>query len=278
MGHKKYKKYYKSGKKNSEIIGLLIVLAIGFVMSFWYILLPLGLLIGYFYKRDAIHRFFLSNDIKRLQELTTSSKLHFDQYQLMLAEKGEDQASQRLKGDLLGRLFELDLLYQKTKKYLDAYWSQEAQAALNLRYRLQTPKEVEEVVVEEKVDPIVSEKDWIAQQAPEILETYCNVQKDNLVIREKLEATTDKREELEAIHDANMRRFEDILAGYLKIKSSPKDFFNAEERMSQAKLAMESFDKELDETIRQFNEADLRDFEISLRMMKKEEQTSHDRI
>lgn len=47
MGHK-YKKYKKYGKNNSGLVALLVLLAIGFVMSFWYILLPTGLLIGYF--------------------------------------------------------------------------------------------------------------------------------------------------------------------------------------------------------------------------------------
>ncbi len=62
----------------------------------------------------------------------------------------------------------------------------------------------------------------IADIAPEILETYCNIQRDNLVILEKLEKVTDKREELTAIHEANMNRFNDILQGYLKIKNHRK--------------------------------------------------------
>ncbi len=35
---------------------------------------------------------------------------------------------------------------------------------------------------------------------------------------------------------------------------------------------MEMFDKDLDDTIKQFNEADMKDFEVSLRMMKREEE------
>ena len=35
---------------------------------------------------------------------------------------------------------------------------------------------------------------------------------------------------------------------------------------------MESFDKDLDDTIKKFNEADMKDFEVSLRMMKREEE------
>ena len=37
--------------------------------------------------------------------------------------------------------------------------------------------------------------------------------------------------------------------------------------MAQAKTAMEKFDLALDETLRKLNESDLKDFDISLRMM-----------
>ena len=68
-----------------------------------------------------------------------------------------------------------------------------------------------------------------------------------------------------------MEHYEDILEGYLKIKTSPKDFYNAKERLSSAKVAIEQFDLDLDETLRQLNEADLRDFDISLRILTKKE-------
>ena len=61
------------------------------------------------------------------------------------------------------------------------------------------------------------------------------------------------------------------MEGYLKIKTSPKDFYNAKERLSSAKVAIEQFDLDLDETLRQLNEADLRDFDISLRILTKKE-------
>ena len=48
-------------------------------------------------------------------------------------------------------------------------------------------------------------------------------------------------------------------------------FYNAEERLSSAKSAIEQFDLDLDETLRQLNEADLRDFDISLRILSKKE-------
>ena len=70
-----------------------------------------------------------------------------------------------------------------------------------------------------------------------------------------------------------MEHYEDILEGYLKIKASPKDFYNAEERLAKAKAAIKQFDLDLDEALRQLNEADLRDFDISLRILDKEKHT-----
>jgi 5-bromo-4-chloroindolyl phosphate hydrolysis protein len=75
-----------------------------------------------------------------------------------------------------------------------------------------------------------------------------------------------------ALHEAEMSRFQDILDGYLQIKENPKNYYNAEERLEQAKLALEQFDKNLDETLRQLNESELSDFDISLRMMNNAEE------
>lgn len=105
--------------------------------------------------------------------------------------------------------------------------------------------------------------------APEISETYDNILKDHLDILDKIK-DADNRAELEALHQSNMKRFEDILSGYLDIKLSPKNYYNAEERLEKAKLALEKFDADLDETIRQLNENNMKDFDVSLRMINRD--------
>ncbi|MGT2908039.1 hypothetical protein [Streptococcus dentiloxodontae] len=114
--------------------------------------------------------------------------------------------------------------------------------------------------------PASDEEKEILKRAPEIAQSYQNIQRDHMEILGKLEKA-DNQAELEALHEINMNRFKDILVGYLQIKKSPKDYYNAEERLSQAKKAIEQFDKDLDETLRKLNENQLSDFEISLRMM-----------
>ncbi|HEM5490505.1 TPA: hypothetical protein U1617_001054 [Streptococcus suis] len=272
MGYKKYKKY-----RDDDIESILLVLVLGLFKVLGKVVLPM---LGKIFQRDNINRFLHGDKINRLQTLQLSIRSGFEKHQQLLAENGEDKAVLSLRSRILGELFELDQLYQKNGKYLDAYQSKEVVDTLQLKYQLKIPEKtttftgsVDEVVdsVEAYQDETWDEQKRISELAPEILETYCNIQRDNQVILEKLENTPDKREELTAIHEANMSRFRDILQGYLKIKESPKDYFNAEERLAQAKLALETFDRDLDDTIKQFNEADMQDFEISLRMMKKKE-------
>jgi hypothetical protein len=114
--------------------------------------------------------------------------------------------------------------------------------------------------------PASDEEKGILKRAPELTTVYNNIQRDHAIILEKIQ-DADNKEELTALHEANMNRFKDILAGYLKIKESPKDYYNSEERLIQAKAALEKFDLDLDETLRQLNEGDLKDFDVSLRMM-----------
>ena len=117
-------------------------------------------------------------------------------------------------------------------------------------------------------------KTSIEELAPELVATVRNIQIDHEAILHKIsQSESNNKEELTAIHQSQMEHYEDILEGYLKIKASPKDFYNAEERLAKAKAAIEQFDLDLDEALRQLNEADLRDFDISLRILDKEKHT-----
>ena len=117
-------------------------------------------------------------------------------------------------------------------------------------------------------------KTSLEELAPELVATVCNIQIDHEAILQKIsQSESNNKEELTAIHQSQMEHYEDILEGYLKIKASPKDFYNAEERLAKAKAAIEQFDLDLDEALRQLNEADLRDFDISLRILDKEKHT-----
>ncbi|MFS9219587.1 hypothetical protein [Streptococcus sanguinis] len=135
-------------------------------------------------------------------------------------------------------------------------------------------EQLKKIEREKKRKEAQPKKTSLEELAPELVATVCNIQIDHEAILQKIsQSESNNKEELTAIHQSQMEHYEDILEGYLKIKASPKDFYNAEERLAKAKAAIEQFDLDLDEALRQLNEADLRDFDISLRILDKEKQT-----
>ncbi|MBL1126399.1 hypothetical protein F9856_09715 [Streptococcus suis] len=140
----------------------------------------------------------------------------------------------------------------------------------------QTIQEEEKILKQLKLLDLIAPSSFILEEtkkilsiAPELATTYQNVQNDHIEILEQLK-NLENAEELRVIHEINMKHYNDILGGYLKIKENPKNFYSAEERLAQSKLALEKFDADLDETLRKFNERQLNEFEISLRMMGKD--------
>ncbi|HFR3425106.1 TPA: hypothetical protein ACHU7U_000307 [Streptococcus suis] len=140
----------------------------------------------------------------------------------------------------------------------------------------QTIQEEEKILRQLKLLNLIAPSSFISEEtkkilsiAPEIATTYQNVQNDHIEILEQLK-NLENAEELRVIHEINMKHYNDILDGYLKIKENPKNFYSAEERLAQSKLALEKFDADLDETLRKLNERQLNEFEISLRMMGKD--------
>ena len=135
-------------------------------------------------------------------------------------------------------------------------------------------EQLQKIEREKKRKEAQPKKTSLEELAPELVATVRNIQIDHEAILQKIsQSESNNKEELTAIHQSQMEHYEDILEGYLKIKASPKDFYNAEERLAKAKAAIEQFDLDLDEALRQLNEADLRDFDISLRILDKKKQT-----
>lgn len=134
-----------------------------------------------------------------------------------------------------------------------------------IQVRLEKIDYISKVVQTEPLSP--------QELAPELRQTLDNIAIDHQAILDKIAASdSGNKEELTALHQMDMERFEKILDGYLKIKAEPKNYKNAEERLAQAKAALEQFDLELDETLQELNEADLRDFDISLRILNKKKE------
>lgn len=253
----------------TTIIGVIILIAL--LESLLEVILPIVLIAGVgcgvYYLATKQTRLEKVNTEQRLQDLKDSIRLADRQVKLLdnyLDEKNYTQYVVVAR-QLLPKIRNIKTEVTDLKSKMDLKISKRI---------LQKAESVEEDILLqlEKLDvspttPQASgEEKELLQYAPELTKLYNNIQKDHLTILEKIE-NADNKEELTALHEADMERFRDILEGYLKIKKSPKDYYNAEERLAQAKTAMEKFDLALDETLKKLNESDLKDFDISLRMM-----------
>lgn len=124
---------------------------------------------------------------------------------------------------------------------------------------------------DEKLHKIQAKLRYVQEIAPEVVELYTALQRYNQQITEKLETSSlSNKTELLAIHEGNMRNLNDVFDGYIKIKEAPSDYFQAPERLEKARSSLEKGREILQETLRQINEDDLMNFEISLRLLQNE--------
>lgn len=250
------------------IAGIILIAIIGSIIQF---LLPIlffvGAGYGIYYLATRQTRLNKVNIAQRLQNLKDEIQIADRQVKLLdsyLDEKDYTQYTivarqllpkvKNIKTEALDLREEMDLnIYKRVLKK-----ATEVEEDISLQ--------LEKLDISPNAAPVSKQEKDILQQAPELRNIYNNIQQDHAAILDKI-AKADNKAELTAIHETNMNRFKDILAGYLKIKSSPKDYYNADERLAQARAALEKFDLDLDETLRKLNESDLKDFDISLRMM-----------
>ena len=251
------------------VIGsIFILIFLGVIMDYFLpILLLLGAGGGIYYLATRKSSLEKANIAQRLQDLKDSIRLADRQVKLLdnyLDEKEYAQYSV-VGRQLLPKLAEIKTEADSLKNNMDIniYKRVTKKAeAVEADIKLQ----LEKLHVSSASEPISQAENDLLRQAPELVKVYDSIQTDHRAILEKIEET-DNKAELTALHQANMQRFQDILDGYLKIKASPKNYYNADERLAKAKAALEQFDLDLDETLRQLNESELKDFDVSLRMM-----------
>lgn len=232
-----------------------------------------------------VHRLHVSSNKKmRIEYLRQDiQKVDLDLKQLdFFHNQGNIQSYQELAEPTLARLEQIqtEAIDLRKKLGLKRYNTIRKQAGTyqqQVLYQLQEYKQLdyqEQARLQENQVPPLDDNQWDGPIPEEIRETYLNIQRDHQEIVRKIEESTGgNQQELMAVHQAQMKNFQEILNGYLKIYHDPKDYYQAKQRLQKAQAAMEQFDLLLDETLKQLNETDMRDFEISLRILSPEDQT-----
>ena len=274
------KPYYSKKNSNTSALAILGVLFLVFLI---FNLLPVILIGG-----AAVGTYYLITHKSRRQKRLAHEQLALLQTNLKQSEKEMFQLGQLLDQQkfqtfetgaqkLLKKLNSYSYLVYSIQKYIPIQdFTRVSQTINQQTTALQTELKKRNLPLDsqnqqpnpqaQQTRPTSSEEERILQIAPEIIQPYRNIQKDHQLILQKIKEAQNQSE-LEILHEINMKRFRDILEGYLKIKQAPKDYYKADERLEQAQKALEQFDLDLDETLRRLNESQLQDFEISLRMM-----------
>ncbi|MHB9781770.1 hypothetical protein ACXM1Q_003355 [Streptococcus sp. 10F2] len=279
------KSFFHSRFYNSSAITVLLIVLFFFSAT----IDPLEALILPSLLFIAAHRIHVSSNKKmRIEYLRQDiQKVDLDLNQLdFFHDKGEIEAYQALANQTLERLeyIQAEAIDLRKKLGLKRYNSISKNATKyqqQVRYQLQEYKQLayqEQVRLKDAYVEPMDDNQWEGPIPEEIRKTYLNIQKDHQEIVRKIENSTGgNQQELMAVHQAQMSNFQDILNGYLKIYQNPKDYYQAKQRLKKAQVAMEQFDLLLDETLKQLNETDMRDFEISLRILSPENETGENK-
>lgn len=262
------KPYYTNRNQRTAVLTFFGIISLIFIISN---LLPLILIGGV-----GVGTYFLITQKSRRQKKIAHE-------QLLLIETNLKQSEREMLGlgnlldqqnylkfenaakKLLQKLTSYSYLVYSIQKYIDITEFTKISQKINSQIEaIQTELKKQHISPDSK--PATSEEEVVLRMAPEIIQYYRNIQCDHHLILQKIKEA-ENQSELEALHHINMKRFKDILDGYLKIKESPKNYYYADERLIQAQEAIKQFDLDLDETLRRLNESQLQDFEISLRMM-----------
>ncbi|MCS4488790.1 hypothetical protein [Streptococcus sciuri] len=266
----------KSKSSSEALMTIIVVLIAVYVLV--HVLLPLAVVVGIGYGFYRLIRYMYMRQKKRQEQLTNPTadieRLQGDirqaDYQLKkldtLWEDEDFDAYRQLADKLLPSIQHIESELNQLKEHINATTYQRVKAHAKASYD-EVKDRLSSLVTKEEDKRELTIEERVATYAPELKTTYDNIMRDYETILEKIKKA-DNKEELLALHQASMNRFEDVLTGYLKIKQSPKDYYKADERLETARLVLVQFDEDLDETLRQLNESDMKDFDISLRLMK----------
>lgn len=103
-----------------------------------------------------------------------------------------------------------------------------------------------------------------------IIKTIQEIERQNIVILEKIQKFSDRREELITSQEIYIKRFSDVVDGYYKIIENLNLVENSEQRLEEAETIIVNFYDQQIATLKMLNNNELREFDISLKLLKED--------
>ena len=210
------KPYYSKNNQNTAVLAIFGVIFLIFLISN---LLPLIMIGGV-----GVGTYFLITQKSRRQKKLAYQQLLLIETNLKQSEremldlgslldqqhylKFESSAKQ-----LLQKLTSYSYLIYSIQKYVDR--TEFTKISQKINYQIEAIQaELNKQHISPDSKPATNEEEVILRMAPEIIQSYRNIQCDHRLILQKIKEA-ENRSELEALHHINMKRFKDILDGYL---------------------------------------------------------------
>lgn len=248
----------------------LILFGIGLLIQYWYIFLVIALIIAYWFFRKNQQKKNLQKEREYFEGLLERSAKDYKKF-LFFQEEGDEESMVQIGEPLLGQL---DAIAQSLKGIEELLGFDAYQLAYRLvKSKAQIVDILESFRRETEQATGKTFANMVQTTAPEIYDLYESIHEKNVEIDSLIQQMANNQvEELTAEHGVVVDRFSDILSGYLKIKQNPEHYHEAEKRLIKARQALELLEKQLTFSLRQLNEENLAEFEISLQMIQQEKE------
>lgn len=257
-------------KENGCIKWVLILVGVSLLIQYWYIVLLVGVGVGFWIYKKKQQQRVLQAEREHFEKLLEQATNHYKKF-ILFQEEDDEESMEKIGEMLLGQLDSIASSLARIEELLGFESYQSA-------YRLVKSKEQIAGVLESLRQEAGQETGeafarMVQQTAPEIYELYLAIHEKNTKIDSLIQQMDNNQvEELTAEHGVVVDQFSDILSGYLKIKQNPEHYHEAEERLIKARRALELLEEQLTFSLRQLNEENLAEFEISLRMIQQEKE------
>lgn len=194
----------------------------------------------------------IQQEYLKLKENTRDFQTRSEQLK-SIKEHGEFIDYKNLKDDLISEAKQILSVNNRLKEYVDDYVYFSIEKYLH--------NFITENSEEEKNDEILELR--LRRIAPELLSIHHELSDKTSKIYDKISVMNFRREEFAALQEVREKRALDIFSGYLKIKTSPEEYNNPDEKLSEGVRALNNLLKENSLFLKELNEDSLHSYNVT---------------
>lgn len=194
----------------------------------------------------------IQQEYLKLKEKTRNFQTKSEQLN-SIKEHGEFLDYKNLKEDLISESKQILSLNKDLKEYIDDYVYFSIEKYLH--------NFITENSEEEKNDEILELR--LRRIAPELLSIHHDLSDKTSKIYDKISVMSFRRAEFTALQEVRDKRALDIFSGYLKIKTSPEEYNNSNEKLSEGVRALNNLLEENSMFLKELNEDSLHSYNVT---------------